>query len=170
MSKPATDVQSLMDRVSIEDIHTQYFQGLDQQDAEKVRSCFDKNVEMVYDKLPSVRGVDAFMKEIIGPFFESTRTANPRYGQVRISNHFMGNLRFNLLQADQAETETYVLSMSVRGIDGKDLVFVRSLRYLDRFRRTSEGWRITKRVQALDWSSEVSPSFATTIAARVNSV
>ena len=108
------NIQSLLDRASIQDVHTQYFQGLDQQNGDKVRACFDKDVELVYDKLPSVRGVDAFMRDIIGPFFESTKADNERYGRVSRVNPETGEVRPMLTIAEVLQTgESGLLGMAL---------------------------------------------------------
>jgi hypothetical protein len=46
---------------------------------------------------------------------------------------------------------------------------MRSLRYLDRLRRTTEGWRISDRAHTLDWSCEVPATFAVAVSARMGS-
>jgi hypothetical protein len=38
---------------------------------------------------------------------------------------------------------------------------MRSLRYLDRLRRTQDGWRISDRIHTLDWSCQVPATFVT---------
>jgi hypothetical protein len=67
----------------------------------------------------------------------------------------MCNLSFRLQRANVAETEAYAIAFLVRpGKDG-DRVVMRSPRYLERLRKTNDGWRICDRVQTLDWSCEV---------------
>jgi hypothetical protein len=44
---------------------------------------------------------------------------------------------------------------------------MRSLRYLDRLRKTNDGWRICDRVQTLDWSCEAPATHATAMSARL---
>ena len=46
----------------------------------------------------------------------------------------------------------------------------RSLRYLDRLRKTAAGWRICDRVQTLDWSGEMPATFAGAFSERITAM
>ena len=85
----------------------------------------------------------------------------------------MGNLNYNLLEGDVAETETNAIAFLVLpGISAqaKDQVAMRSLRYLDRLRcvdNERNEWRISERRHTLDWSTEASTTFAVRLAQRL---
>ena len=82
----------------------------------------------------------------------------------------MGNLNFNKLEGDVAETETNAIAFLVlpgKSTEAKEQLAMRSLRYLDRLRRTPDGWRICERQHTLDWSCHVSTSTSVSISERL---
>ena len=159
----ASDIQTLLDRAAIHDVLNRYYQGLDQGKPDQVRRCFTDDVVAKFDDRPLVRGVDALMDNFY--VFKGQQS-----GEWKITTHFMGNLNFNSLQGDVAETETNAIAFLVLpGISAqaKDQVAMRSLRYLDRLRRTQDGWRICERQHTLDWSCHVPASTALSIGERL---
>ena len=167
MPQHRIDNQYLLDRAAIHDLHARYFQGLDRGKPDQVRSCFTEDVQAHYDGRSALRpggdpvqGIDALMNSIIT--FRHQQT-----GEWKITTHFMGNLNINFLAGDVAETETNALAFLVLAGEPTDQVVIRSLRYLDRLRRTEGGWRISERRHTLDWSCQVPAIFAVTMAQRV---
>jgi len=55
------------------------------------------------------------------------------------------------LAADTARTEINVVACLVLTA-GSERVLMRALWYVDRLRRTDQGWRICERMHTLDWS------------------
>ena len=159
MSQNAKDIQYLLDRAAIHDVLARYYQGLDQGKPEQVRSCFTADACMKLDSGPPVQGIDAVMASF--SVFKKHHS-----GEWKITTHFMGNLNFNSLEGDVAETETYALACLVLPGEPKEQVTLRSLRYLDRLRRTPDGWRICERMHTLDWSCHVPTSFSIPVAQR----
>lgn len=160
MTSNAQDVQVLFDRAAIQDVLTLYFQGLDRGEPEVLRRCFTGDVVARYDGRSALRsggsdaahGVDAVIDSLI-------TFRRKAAGEWKVTTHFMGNLNFNRLERDEAETETCAIAFIV--LPGQpDQVAMRSLRYLDRLRRTAQGWRICERQHTLDWSCQVSADFA----------
>jgi hypothetical protein len=92
---------------------------------------------------------------------------NQQSGTWKITTHFMGNLNFNLLEGDVAETETNAIAFLVLPETPEERVTMRSLRYLDRLRRTPDGWRICERQHTLDWSCHVPTSYSLSIGQRL---
>ena len=160
MPQSSTDIQYLMDRAAIHDVLARYFQGLDRCNPEQVRSCFTDDIQANYDGRAPVRGIDAMMGSL-------TAFRKQASGEWKVSTHFMGNLNFNLLAGDVAETETNAFAFLVLTAKAPDQVAIRSLRYLDRLRRVQDGWRICERQHTLDWSCQVPTTFAVTMAQRV---
>jgi hypothetical protein len=160
MSPDANGVQYLLDRAAIHDVLARYYQGLDQGDQEKVRNCFSNDVRAKFDDRPLAVGIDALMES-----FSVFR--NHQSGAWKITTHFMGNLNFNLLEGDVAETETNAIAFLVLPDVPKEQVTMRSLRYLDRLRRTPDGWRICERQHTLDWSCHVPTSYSLSIGQRL---
>ena len=160
MTQPSVEIQRLVDRAAIHDLHVRYFQGIDAADRAAVRSCFTEDVRADYDRRRFVQGID----ELMDVFQAFRKRAS---GDWKATTHFMGNLIYRALAHDAAETEVYALALLVTPGTGCDQVAMRSLRYLDRLRRSGEGWRICDRVQTLDWSCEVPASFAATFSDRI---
>ena len=154
------DTQCLLNRAAIHDVLTRYFQGIDRGKPDQVRSCFTEDVQAYYDGRAPVRGIDALMDSFLA--FRKQAA-----GEWKITTHFMGNLNFNLLEGDVAETETNALTFLVLPGEPTDQVTIRSLRYVDRLRREEGGWRISERLHTLDWSCQVPATFAVTTAQRI---
>ncbi len=86
-------------------------------------------------------GCDAFVEMISGAM-KDMRT-----------HHFMGN-RLYAIDGDSAEGEIYSINTHViPGLDGAR-EYVAAGRYVDRYRRTAQGWRIAHRTRILDWTHE----------------
>ena len=128
-----------------------------------VRSCFTADVTAQLDQRPLVSGLDAMIAQIHA--FDSLAS-----GAWRICTHFMGNLQFKQLTSDSAETETNAIASVVITEESGDKVHMRSLRYLDRFVRADDVWKIGVRVHSLDWRCEVPSSFAATFAQRLGAI
>ena len=167
MPQHSVAYQYLLDRAAIHDLHARYFQGLDRDEPIQVQRCFTEDVVAFYDGRSALRpggqaaikGIDALMDSLMT--FRKHKT-----GEWKITTHFMGNLNINLLEGDQAETETNAIAFLVLPGEPTDQVAMRSLRYLDRLRRTQDGWRISERLHTLDWSCQVPTTFAVTMAQR----
>ena len=163
MSQNPNDIQYLLDRAAIHDVLARYYQGLDQGKQEQVRNCFTEDVRAKFDDRPLAVGIDALMESF-------SVFKNHKSGAWKITTHFMGNLNFNRLEGDVAETETNAIAFLVLpggSPEGKEQVAMRSLRYLDRLRRTKDGWRICERLHTLDWSCHVPSSFSLSIGQRM---
>ena len=163
MSQSPKDLQYLLDRAAIHDVLARYYQGLDQGNQEQVRRCFTEDVRAKFDDRPMAVGIDAVMDGF-------TVFRNHQSGAWKITTHFMGNLNFNTLEGDIAEIETNAIAFLVLPAGSNLLteqVTMRSLRYLDRLRRTNDGWRICERQHTLDWSCHVPTSHSLAIGQRL---
>ena len=163
MVQRASDLQYLMDRAAIHDLHTRYFQGLDRGSPDQVRSCFSDDVQCHYDKRTPTQGIEAFMGSLQN--FNKLKS-----GTMKITTHFMGNFNILKIEHDTAETEINAIAFLVEPNDGTDQVAMRSLRYLDRLRREKSGWKISDRIHTLDWSCQVPASFAAKLAQRIGAL
>ena len=160
MAQRTIDMQYVLDRTAIHEVLVRYYQGLDRGEPDQVRSCFTADVKAYYDGRDPIAGIDAMMNSL-NTF---TRLAS---GELKATTHFMGNLNINFLEGDVAETETYAIAYLAQPGKPADRIVMRSLRYLDRLRRESGGWRISERRHTLDWSCEALPTFAATLAQRI---
>jgi ketosteroid isomerase-like protein len=161
MTPHLDEIQRLIDRAAIQDVLARYFQGIDAADQDQVRSCFTDDIRAAYDNRGFVEGIEALM----GSFLAFKNKAS---GAWKATSHFMGNLSFTSLQQELAETETYAIAFLTTPSATGDRVTMRSLRYLDRLRRTNDGWRISERVHTLDWSCEVPATFARAMSDRIS--
>lgn len=154
-----SNIQYLLDRAAIHDVLIRYFLGIDLGDREQVRNCFTDDIMGFYHARPSVDGIEALMNQI--PSF-----AKQESGEWRISTHFMGNLHYKSIEGDSAETEAHGFAFLVLPQDSQEQVAMRSLRYLDKWRRTNSQWRICARMHTLDWACEVPTNFSVALAER----
>ena len=156
----SSELQYLVDRAAIQEALVRYFQGLDRCDPQQVRSCFTDDVHVHYDERPPVSGIDAVMAHF--------RTFDRmKKGLMKVTTHFMGNVNVKNIRGDTAETEMNAIAFLV---EPADVMSMRSLRYLDRFRRDENGWRISDRVHTLDWSCQMPATYAVTLAQRVSAL
>lgn len=163
MSSAPTD-RELLDRVALQAVISRYFQGVDRNDMKRVRSCFTEDVKGTYNNRGTVVGVDE-MLAMLRPHFE-----NVEKGLIKVATHFMGTFNVDRIDGDMAETETYAMAFLVRvgaAAADPDWMAMRSLRYLDRWKRGADGWKICERIHTLDWSCKQTPDFATSMAKRL---
>src|ERR1700674_3501561 len=113
------DIQRLLDRAAIHDVLSRYFQGIDQGKPKQVRSCFTEDIQANYDGRSPARGIDAMMDSL-------TAFRKQESGEWKVTTHFMGNLNFNLLEGDVAETETNAFAFLVLPGGATDQVAMRS--------------------------------------------
>lgn len=152
MNGRGMEVQRLIDREAIRDVLARYFGGIDAADVGRVRSCFTDDVRAAYDGRAFVDGIEALM----GGFLTFRNKAS---GAWLATTHFMGNLSYLGLDHAAAETEVYAIAFLVTPGTPHNHVAMRSLRYLDRWRKASDEWRISDRVHTLDWSCSVPVDF-----------
>lgn len=162
MSQQLAELQRLIDRAAIQDVLARYFQGIDAADKDQVRTCFTDDIRAAYDGRGSAENIE----ELMNTFHAFKNKAS---GAWKATSHFMGNLSFMLLRDDVAETETYAIAFLSTTHPSGDRIVMRSLRYLDRLRKTKDGWRISERIHTLDWSCEVPATFAAEMSARIKS-
>ena len=63
MTQHASDIQYLLDRAAIHDLHVRYFQGIDLGKQDQVRSGFTEDIQAHYHgRRPFVRGIDAVIR------------------------------------------------------------------------------------------------------------
>jgi hypothetical protein len=151
----------LLARAEIHDVIVRYFVSLDRGEREPVRRCFTEDVIATYEAAPAMRGVQAVMTYLERHF------AGLESGERLVSMHFMGALAYEHIDEANAETETQAVAWMGRPAQPANLIAVRGLRYLDRFHRTKDGWRICERRHTLDWASEIPASHSLVQAARV---
>ena len=69
--------------------------------------------------------------------------------------HFIGNMAFEFASDDVAMVESYALTLQVeRHQDGSEDFIEIGLRYLDRFEKRNDEWRIAQRVVAIVYRTD----------------
>lgn len=130
--------EELADREAIRDCLYRYARGMDRCDEEMLRSAYWEDA--VDDHL-------AFS----GTREELISWAMPIVRQMDQGQHIIGNI---LIRIDGAEAsvESYFYGFHrVGGPDGQPRDSVGAGRYVDRFEKRADEWRIVKRVVVTDW-------------------
>lgn len=133
---------ALLDKQEIEEVVLRYCRGIDRRDFDLVRACYHPDA---IDRHGSFEGsVDRFLEWVDG------LTAKYVW-----SMHLVGNVLIELGAPDQAACETTGVSLH-RGADAKPSQnLATGFRYLDRFERRDETWRIAERTAIGVWSLPV---------------
>ncbi|MEE2662979.1 MAG: nuclear transport factor 2 family protein [Myxococcota bacterium] len=134
------DLESLGHIQAIRDVLARYWRGIDRCDAELVRSTYYDGAhdDHGYYKGP-VEGFVDTLPHVVWPIFQRTQ-------------HFSGHIAVELESPRLARAESYTEAHHImQGDDGsaKDLAY--GLRYIDRFERRDDEWKIAHRVCTWDW-------------------
>jgi hypothetical protein len=115
-----------------------YARGCDRRDFEGVASLFAEDGRLVLvdrDIVLEGRAAIAERLEVLKRW--------------RVTTHFVGNY-LSEVDGDEGTGETYCLAHHLYD----DRIYVMSIRYLDRYTRTVEGWRFAERALHVDWSED----------------
>ena len=132
---------ALLDRREIEDVVLRYCRGIDRRDFELVRRCYHEDAR---DRHGSFDGS-------VDEYIEWVDRLTARY---RWSMHLVGNVLIDLDPAvpDLAACETYGVSLHRSDDPRPHMNLATGFRYLDRFERREDEWRIADRTAIGDWS------------------
>lgn len=153
MTDVSAEIRTLLDRQAIWDCLMRYTRGVDRLDAELIRSAYWPDA---FDSHGALSGTpEQFIEKLFAA--HATREA----GQ-----HFVGNHTVRL-DGDRADVETYFLSSAKT--TGRPVLRLVAGRYLDRFARRDDEWRIKDRVVVLDWQCDADASgMAEVLAGRIH--
>jgi len=142
----APDVQDLLDRAALRDLVQTYAAACDRRDGEAVAGVFTDD-----GRLAKYADRDA-TGEVIMERRGRAAIAEVAGGlsKYAVTTHFLGQQSV-VLDGDRATGETYCLAHHHYVHDGAWYDRVMSIRYLDTYRRTGEGWRIEDRRLVTDW-------------------
>ena len=134
------------DRFAIRDLFDAYAHCADRRDATGQAALFtdDTRFTVFMDGDGTEPTYVLHGREALMPVFEDLN----RY---EVTTHFNGQSRV-VLNGDAATGESYTLAHHIWTEDGVRKLMIASLRYLDEYARTSEGWRFAARDLILDWS------------------
>jgi hypothetical protein len=140
MNKTVSQIQSeLADREAIRDCLYRYCRGIDRMDAELLRSAYWP-------------GAMDYHTGFTGTVEQFVQWALPRLQAMQDSVHNLGNILIKL-DGDKAAVESYFWSVAIVPGDEPRQVMACG-RYLDRFEKRNDEWRIAERVVAHDWFQE----------------
>jgi 3-phenylpropionate/cinnamic acid dioxygenase small subunit len=131
------DLQEVSDRLEIADLLYRYAEALETRDWDLLATCFTAGAEVDYSASGGVKGdvaqATAFLAQTI-PLFSAT--------------HFLiANPQLQLESDEAASGRTHFRTTMVLGERGHTQYLVAAGYYHDRFARTAEGWRISRRVE-----------------------
>ena len=137
-----TALDALRDRQVIAEVCYRYAFALDARDWAALRTCFTADATAYYRDQNPTHGYPAIETRI--------RSA---LAPLSSTQHLIGNVLVTLtLAGAEADSVCYLQAQHVRpGTDGGD-TFVIAGRYLDRFVRTPDGWRIAQRRLETIWT------------------
>lgn len=137
-------VRRLLDREDIRDTLVRYARGMDRHDLALIASAYHPDARDRHGRFEGDRD-------------EVGRAASHHHAlRYEAHSHQLGNVTFAFVGDDQCHTETYFhIVLSRQGEHTpNDLL---GGRYIDRFERRDDLWRIARRDVVLDWRGEHAP-------------
>ena len=135
-----TTLTELLDRQEITEVCYRYAISLDSADWAALSTCFTPDAVAHYRSGGPSRGYPAIESRV--------RSA---LAPLAASQHLVSNVVVSIA-GDTAESVCYLQAQHVRpGTDGGDRYIVAG-KYLDRFVRTADGWRIAERRLQIAWT------------------
>lgn len=132
------DIQALLDREAIRECIFRYCRGIDRIDEAALRGSYWPDAT---DRHGPYQGTAT-------QFIEAALKKLPESGRMI---HHVGNLSIEL-RGTQAAVETYFLAWQRdRRADGTEQETFLAGRYVDRFEKRGEEWRVAARVVVYDW-------------------
>jgi hypothetical protein len=130
----------MVDREAIRNCIYRYSRGVDRRDWELVRSVYWP--EATDEHLDYSGNADGFIE-----------WAKPKLNAMKQTQHMIGNILIEL-DGNTAKVESYLYSYHRLEINGVMRDLVAGGRYLDRFERRGDEWRIAARIAMTDWFRE----------------
>jgi ketosteroid isomerase-like protein len=134
----AASLRALQDRTDVADVLYRYSSAVDSFDKAGVRSALADDIWAQYGNGDPVEGGDKLANWIAG----ATATV--------IWQHHLLNVYHITIDGDQAKTLSYLTSYQVFK-ENPDAAIILVARYHDELKRTSDGWKISKRVMEVLW-------------------
>jgi len=146
-----SQLHDLLAERDIRHVLTRYCRGVDRCDAELIASCYHDDAVDDHGNW-QVAGKDA-SDAIISRVKPGPESAM----------HFMGNIHIEL-DGDTAFAESYLLAFRTAHEGTQAFTRTRAIRFVDRFTRRNNEWKISERVVVDDWNrvDEVKESMADT--------
>lgn len=136
----STAVRALLDEREIVRVCLRYATALDTRDWALLRTCFTPDAVADYDGIGQCHGYEAIEEVCRGALTPLDH-----------SQHLLGNLEADV-DGDEAAARCYLQAQHVRAGTPGGPNFVIAGVYTDRFVRTPDGWRISRRHLATWWT------------------
>ena len=130
-------LQALLDKQDIHEVMMRYCRAVDRMDIALLKTCY----------WPGAHDDHGPFKGSAEEFFEIVSGLSDPYS---FSQHLICN-EFVELDGDVARSESYFMMPSGIERDGEKLIWILAGRYVDRFERRADEWRIAHRVVTQDW-------------------
>ncbi len=135
----AASLRALQDRTDIADVLYTYSSAVDSFDYHGVRSALADDIWAQYGNGDPVEGGD----KLVAWIEEATTTI--------IWQHHLLNVYHITVDGDQAKALSYLTSYQVFK-ENPDAAVILVARYHDELKRTSSGWKISRRIMELLWA------------------
>lgn len=132
----STELKRLVDEADLRALSATYTRGLDRHDRELVRSVFTEDATTHYGSFTG------------GPD-EMSEMAMKALSAYRATQHFLGQINLDI-DGDTAAGEVYFQAFHQHATEDFDRFICG--RYIDRYRRTPDGWRMSHRTEVVDWT------------------
>ncbi len=134
-------LQEISDRLEIQDLLADYAHAIDQKEWDALGDIFTEDAFIDYSVMGGAKGslgeIKSFLAEAM-PIFPHTQ-------------HLVANMQIRV-DGDEGTGRIMCHNPQVMDVgEGKRHVFLLGLWYVDKYRRTSKGWRITERVEEKCW-------------------
>ncbi|NKI17256.1 nuclear transport factor 2 family protein [Spongiibacter sp. KMU-166] len=133
-------LQEISDRFEIQDLLYRYADIIDRRAVEELSGVFTTDAHIDYSafggSVGDVGETMAFLREAL-PAFSDTQ-------------HLNANIQL-WIDGDNARGRVMCFNPMVMPAGGEEAVFMLGLWYADEYRRESDGWRISRRVEEKSW-------------------
>ncbi|MEM9013717.1 MAG: nuclear transport factor 2 family protein [Pseudomonadota bacterium] len=133
-------LEELSDRYEIDNLITAYCHAIDHRDWDALDDIFTEDAIIDYTAAGGAKGDLAAAKRYLVRALE----------QFVGMQHFAGNTKL-VINGDTAEGRTMLFNPMVVEKDGEQAVFFFGASYIDKFRRTENGWRIAHRSEDVNY-------------------
>jgi len=134
-----TALQELLDSREIEKVLTAYCRGIDRCDVDLVASVY-------HDDAIDDHGIFQGLGKDFAPF-----AVDSLPGLYDATQHSIFNTSIEFENPTTAHVETYVVAYHTRRDDEGDILETLGGRYVDRFEKRDNGWKIADRLVLKDW-------------------
>jgi ketosteroid isomerase-like protein len=138
-------VRQLVDEYQLRTLVHAYCRAVDRGDAAALRDLYDRD---------AVDDHGGFSTGAADDFFTQLTAARP---YLRAMQHHITTTNF-VIADDVAEGEIYSIAVHTLAAKGRDVDVIVGGRYLDKYVKTADGWRIGERTIVTDWATSNDPS------------